>query len=147
MAKVYFIEDPDAPIGSWVVRIEPTYKGDIHDEIVKAMAQQGLPADTPYQEVEDMPPTIFKNARKIEKGKLVADLTKSKLIAHDIRRIKRSEEFMPLDNDNPNVVVTAETEIQRVIIRDKYTGIQTAFDNVNSVSALKGLMIAQGWTD
>lgn len=143
--RIVYFENPNSAIGNSVVSLSPRYTGTTEDAAKQAIKKQGLPDITPWQEVEDSLEPVFKNARRVADGKLIADLTKSKLIAHGIRRIKRSEEFMPLDNDNPNIVVTAETETQRVIIRDKYAGIQTSFDNVNSVNALKGLMIAQGW--
>ena len=143
--KVIYFDNLNSTIGNSVVSVSPFYKGTMEDAAKEAIKNQGLPSDTPYQEVEDALEPIFKNAREVVAGKLIASLVGSKFIAHNVRRIKRSEEFMPLDNDNPNIVVTAETETQRVIIRDKYAGIQTAFDNVNNVNALKGLMIAQGW--
>jgi len=145
MPIVIYFENSNSPIGNSVTSLSPNFKGDIIDAAIQAIKEQGLPVNTPYQIVQDALEPIFKEARKVENGKLVADIGKSKLIAHGMRRAKRSIEFMPLDGDNLNVLVTPETEAQRVIVRDKYAGIQIAFNNVNNVKALKGLMKAQGW--
>ena len=143
--KVIYFENPNAAAGNSVVSVSPRYKGPMADVAAQAVREQGLPPNTSWQEVEDALDPVFKNARKVENGKLVADLSKSKIISHNIRRQERGKEFITLDGNNPNVLVTPEIETLRVGVRDKYAGIQIAFDNANSVNALKGLMIAQGW--
>jgi len=117
---------------------------------IKAIAQKDVPAGYAYEivDIAVIPSDrTFRNAWRKNNIKIDVDLPEAKLIAHKMRRIKRGKEFIPLDGDNPNVLVTPEIETERVIIRGKYVGIQTAFDNANSVNALKGLMIAQGWID
>ena len=144
MTTVYFFENANSSIGNSVYSLEPQYKGNIQLAIAEAIKNQGLPEDTPYQEVEDSLEPVFKNARKVENGKLIADLTKAKLIAHEYRRVKRSREFLVIDSDNRNVVVTPAAEAQRESIRAKYEIIQTNLDAKSTVAELKAEMEKEG---
>ena len=72
---------------------------------------------------------------------ITINLDKAKNIAHDIRRVKRAEEFAPLDIKAtiPSEAVTAEAE--RQAIRDKYAAIQ---ENINAATNTEQLKSALG---
>lgn len=74
---------------------------------------------------------------------ITINIDKAKTIGHDIRRIKRANEFAPLDEvimkQIPGTDVQA-VEAQRQAIRDKYSGIQTDIDNSSSVEELKSIL-------
>lgn len=62
---------------------------------------------------------------------IVTNLTKAKTIAHDMRRVKRAEEFEPHDEviskQIPGADATA-AETARAAIRTKYETVQTDID-------------------
>jgi len=68
---------------------------------------------------------------------IVININKSKDIAHDIRRAKRSEEFAPLDIKAtiPSEAVAAEAA--RQVVRDKYSTMQSVIDSAQSVEQIK----------
>lgn len=74
---------------------------------------------------------------------IVINIDKAKVIAHDIRRAKRAEEFAPYDeiimkqipDDN-----ATEAEAARQAIRDKYATIQTKIDETADVESLTTLV-------
>lgn len=86
---------------------------------------------------------LFRNAWAIDNGKVIVELSKAKLIAHDYRRQKRAEEFAPLDE-----VITkqipghdhTEVESKRQQVRDRYADMQAAIDAATSPEELKGLL-------
>jgi hypothetical protein len=65
------------------------------------------------------------------------NLDKAKVIVHDIRRAKRTAEFLPLDVKAtiPSEAVAAEAARQAV--REKYAAIQDDIDAAPGVSELK----------
>ena len=67
---------------------------------------------------------------------ITINLTKAKTIAHDKRREARSAEFAPLDIKAtiPSEAVAAEAA--RVVIRTKYTDMQTAIDAASTVNQI-----------
>jgi len=68
------------------------------------------------------------------------NLTKAKTIAHDMRRVKREEEFKPHDDIIMKQIPGADAdaaEAARAEIRTKYETIQTNIDNAADVDALK----------
>ena len=71
---------------------------------------------------------------------ITVNLDKAKLIAHDMRRAKRAEEFKPLDINAtiPSEAVAAEAA--RQLVRDKYATMQVAIDAAGSVDVLKGVI-------
>jgi hypothetical protein len=76
-----------------------------------------------------------------KQGKVVStNLTKAKGIAHDKRRLKRSEEFAPLDVEVTIPSKAPEAEAKRQKVRDKYTLVQNEIDNASDVSVLKALV-------
>ena len=117
------------------------------EDLIPKIVPKGI-TDIDIIDLNDIPSDkIFRAAWRKGTKRVDIDILAAVNVAHGIRRVKRGEEFIPIDGNIPNMLVSVEVEAQRVIIRDKYAGIQTAFDNVNSVNALKGLMIAQGWID
>jgi hypothetical protein len=73
---------------------------------------------------------------------ITINVTKAKVIAHEIRRGLRTEEFKPYDDaiakQLPNQVESAETA--RVAIRFKYATMQTAIDSAKTVDEIKVAM-------
>jgi len=68
------------------------------------------------------------------------NLTKAKTIAHDMRRIKRAEEFAPHDEVIMKQIPGADSdaaEAARAEIRTKYETIQTNIDDAADVDTLK----------
>lgn len=74
---------------------------------------------------------------------ITINIDKARLIAHDKRRLKRAEEFSPLDEviakQIPGTDVAA-VEAQRQAIRDRHAAIQTDIDAAASVDALKTIV-------
>lgn len=74
---------------------------------------------------------------------IIINLDKAKVIAHDIRRKLREEEFKPLDKAIAlqipgNDVVQLEAE--RQAIRDKYAAIQDQLDAATTPEELKSIL-------
>ena len=73
---------------------------------------------------------------------ITINVTKAKVIAHDIRRELRTEEFKPYDDaiskQIPGQMEDAETA--RAAIRAKYATMQTAIDAATTVDAIKAAM-------
>ena len=71
---------------------------------------------------------------------ITVNLDKAKLIAHDMRRAKRAEEFKPLDIKAtiPSEAVAAEAA--RQLVRDKYAVMQSAIDTAGTVDGLKAVV-------
>ena len=74
---------------------------------------------------------------------IVINIDKAKVIAHDIRRAKRAEEFAPYDEVIMKQIPgndAVEAEAARQAIRDKYATIQTNIDNATNADALKTIL-------
>lgn len=71
---------------------------------------------------------------------ITVNLNKAKEISHEIRRIKRAEEFTPLDLKAtiPSEAQTAEAARQAV--REKYAEMQTKIDTANTPEELKNIL-------
>lgn len=73
---------------------------------------------------------------------ITINMTKAKLIGHDMRRAKREEEFKPFDDaiakQIPGHVDGAEA--QRQLIREKYAAIQTQIDAATTVDEIKAAL-------
>ena len=74
---------------------------------------------------------------------ITIDLTKAKDIAHEKRRLARSEEFKPHDEvimkQIPGNDMT-EAEAARQAIREKYEELQTQMNSAETVEELKALL-------
>jgi len=73
---------------------------------------------------------------------IVINIDKAKEIAHDMRRVKRSEEFAPLDL---KVTIPSEAnaaEAARQAVREKYATIQNNIDIASDVAELKTIVEA-----
>jgi len=70
---------------------------------------------------------------------ITINVTKAKVIAHDIRRELRSQEFKPYDDaiakQIPGQIEGAEAA--RQAIRDKYAIMQTTIDAATTINELK----------
>lgn len=64
------------------------------------------------------------------------NLDKAKNIAHEARRMKRSEEFAPLDIKATIPFEAAAAEEQRAMIRAKYQTIQEEIETATDVDTL-----------
>jgi hypothetical protein len=105
-----------------------------------------VPEGTPYEIVDeaDIPSDrFFRNAWKATGKRVEVDLPKAKVIAHEIRRQKRAEEFKPHDDlivkQIPGTDVAA-VEAKRQKIRDKYAQVQVAIDAATAPEDLKALL-------
>jgi len=68
---------------------------------------------------------------------IVINIDKAKVIAHDIRRAKRAEEFAPYDEVIMKQIPgndAVEAEAARQAIRDKYAQIQADIDSAPGVN-------------
>ena len=74
---------------------------------------------------------------------ITINVTKAKVIAHDIRRELRTKEFKPYDDaiakQIPNQMEGAE--VARSEIRTKYATMQTAIDSASTVDEIKAAML------
>ena len=68
---------------------------------------------------------------------IVINIDKAKNIAHEKRRIARTNEFTPLDIKATIPSEAVEAESARQIIRDKYAEIQTAINAAETVDGIK----------
>lgn len=120
---------------------------------LEQIAAKSVPTGTPYRIIntKELPTDrFFRNAWEVESitndlsgtstKSIRINLEKAKNIAHDIRRIKREEEFAPYDNiiakQIPgNSAQQAESERQK--IRDKYATMQQQIDNSTTPEQIK----------
>jgi len=74
---------------------------------------------------------------------IIINLDKAKVIAHDIRRQARAEEFAPYDEviakRIPGVAMD-QAEAARQQIRDKYVLVQADIDNASSPEQIKEVL-------
>ena len=74
---------------------------------------------------------------------ITVNMDKAKAIAHEVRRIKRAEEFAPLDEVIMKQIPgndAAQAEAARQAIRDKYSALQAQMDAATTVDELKSLL-------
>ena len=76
---------------------------------------------------------------------IVINIDKAKVIAHNIRRKTRAEEFQPYD-----IAIAAQipgqmegAELARQAIRDKYVIMQTAIDTATTVDEIKTALLQE----
>lgn len=114
------------------------------DEFIARVAARSVPADAAdVQVVEpEVIPTdrTFRNAWKVGDERVEHDMQKCKEIAHERRRVRRAEEFAPLDIEATIPAKAAQAEAKRQAIRDKYDAIQSAIDAARSVEELKATL-------
>ena len=74
---------------------------------------------------------------------ITINIDKAKVIAHDIRREARAEEFKPYDEvimkQIPGADATA-AEAARAAIRTKYTEMQTSINSATTVEQIKSAL-------
>ena len=68
---------------------------------------------------------------------IAINIDKAKNIAHEKRRIARTNEFTPLDIKATIPSEAVEAEADRQIVRDKYAEIQTAINDAETVDEIK----------
>ena len=74
---------------------------------------------------------------------IVVNMNRAKAIGHDLRRLKRAEEFAPLDEVIAKRIpgtAEAEAEVQRQAIRDKYAAIQQQIDAAATPDDIKAAL-------
>jgi hypothetical protein len=83
---------------------------------------------------------LFQEAWELQGSVLVEELAKSKIVAHDIRREIRDQEFLPWDRkvSIPSEAVAAEAE--RDVIRQKYAQAQLDIDAASDITVLRGIV-------
>ena len=106
-------------------------------------AKKAVPSGVSYEIVEDSvipSDRTFRNAWIKDGSTIKEDLTKSKVIGHEKRRVERAKEFKPYDdkvalNISSSEVTAAEAE--RAKIRTKYATMQTNIDNATDIAGIK----------
>lgn len=68
---------------------------------------------------------------------IIINIYKAKVIAHNIRRHKRTQEFAPLDIKATIPVEAADAEAARQAVREKYAAIQAAIDDAQTADEIK----------
>ena len=110
------------------------------------LALKDVPEGVAYEIVEDdaIPADrFFRNAWVANGAAVDVDLDKAKDIGHNIRRIKRAEEFAPHDEVIAKKIPgvdAAEAEEARQASRDKYSNIQDAIDTAKTPDKIKAAL-------
>jgi len=68
------------------------------------------------------------------------NIPKATAIAHDMRRVARSQEFAPLDIKATIPSEAAAAEAARQVVREKYAALQADIDAAPDVFALKTIV-------
>lgn len=68
---------------------------------------------------------------------ITINIDKAKNIAHDIRRVKRAEEFAPLDIQATIPSQASAAESARQVVRDKYSAMQTQINSASTPEEIK----------
>lgn len=72
---------------------------------------------------------------------IVIDVTKAKVIGHDMRRAARAEEFKPFDEAIAKQIPGNDgAEVERQAIREKYAAIQTQIDAAETPDEIKAAL-------
>lgn len=70
---------------------------------------------------------------------ILINIVKAKIIAHELRRIRRDKEFAPLDELISKQIPGkpfSEVEAARQLVRDKYANYQDSINNAENVDDL-----------
>ena len=127
------------PDGGMAVIVTAPNSGLTIDQI----AVKDVPPGVPYDIVDaaDIPDDrTFRGAWKKQGAAVEHDMTKAKLIAHDLRRAARAEEFAPLDEVISKQIPGADAvaaEAGRQVVRGKYDAMQIAINAATTVEELK----------
>ena len=114
-------------------------------EITIARALQDVPEDALNVEVveaESLPQDrTFRAAWKLEGKACIECPTRSRAIAHQLRRAKREAEFKPFDDViAKRLPGEAEAEVGRAAIRAKYAEMQDQIDACEDTQALRAAL-------
>lgn len=110
-----------------------------------ARAMQDVPADAADVQVVDAAEVpndrTFRSAWKLEGKACIECPTRSRAIAHQIRRAKREAEFKPFDDViAKRLPGEAEAEAVRAAIRAKYSAMQELIDSCEDTQALRAAL-------
>lgn len=98
-----------------------------------------------YEKVENLPfDKVFRGAWKILDGSVVEDLARSKLIAHELRRIHRDRLYAPHDAVVTKRIPgqpTIDAEAAREVIRIKDAELQELIDSKLKLNTLKEVLL------
>ena len=109
---------------------------------IEEVAAKDVPEGVPYRIVEgdELPEDhTFFNAWEYQDAAVV-NMDKAKAIGHDMRRVKRAEEFAPYDEVIMKQIPGKDAkaaEAERQKIRDKYAKIQTDIDAATDTDEIK----------
>jgi hypothetical protein len=72
---------------------------------------------------------------------IVINMDKAKAVGHDLRRLKRTEEFKPYDEAIAKQIPGNDgAEAARQAIRDKYAAMQTSIDAAQTPDEIKAAL-------
>ncbi len=71
---------------------------------------------------------------------ITINIDKAKIIAHDIRRAARAEEFAPLDIKATIPSEAEAAEAARQAVRDKYAAIQQSIESASTPEEIKAAL-------
>lgn len=114
---------------------------------IEEIAEKDCPVGSDYEivDVSAVPSDrTFRGAWTKGTGKVNVGLAKARLIAHEVRRAKRSEEYTIVDADLIDMAVTPAGQVKRDAIAAKYAMVQTDLDAAVDVDALKAQMVLDG---
>jgi hypothetical protein len=142
-----------------IIRFDPAYKGgrlridngmpDEESAIYHAdrIVDPSVPYEIVLTEDLDLVDRTFRNAWIHDTSpspvKIISDMPKARLIAHNLRRGMREVEFAPYDEIIMKQVPGTDSvaaEAARAGIRSKYEAMQTAIDAASNETALKTLL-------
>lgn len=119
--------------------------------LVPALSVEDAKKDIPetvaiYKTVNDSDIPTDRTFRKawrfdtVEQSGIKTDMPEARLIAHGMRRNKRSGELAPLDIEATIPSKANAAEAARQLIRDKYAVMQADIDNAANEAALKTVL-------
>jgi Na+-translocating ferredoxin:NAD+ oxidoreductase RnfC subunit len=120
---------------------------DLTKEEMQALAARVVPEGIPHEivSVASIPSDrVFRDAWEHDTSarpeKIKTNMTKAKILAHDIRRVKREELMRPLDIEATIPALASKAEAKRQQIRDTDASKQTAIDAALDEAELKKLV-------
>lgn len=115
----------------------------LENEDYEELISKDIPQDVASYTVEDedLPINVmFRDAWELTDGTVTINLDKSKELAHQQRRQKRTLELKQYDLEATVPSLAEQAEQQRQIIREKYDTIQTEIDEAEDIETLEKII-------